>query len=196
MPFTEILGKPQDTVNANGFQLLDSLYSSGAVILENATEILTGKKAPIDAGLPLIGFSYKPESGLELLKYQWSQYPYLNKQRLTFSAVKQATDFSVSVVSPIAAGGNEVIPALVKRELLIKLLEKYCDAGGMFTVLTLWGTRTHCVLTGIDGVSGDGMDGTLFKMSFNKPNFDLTGADASMSDFMKKATNGGATPTQ
>lgn len=192
MPFTEILGKPQDTVNANGFQLLDSLYSSGAVILENATEILTGKKAPIDVGMPLIGFSYKPES-LELLKYGWSQYPYLNKQKLTFSAVKETTAFSVSVISPITTGGNTVVESLVKRELLAKLLEKYCDAGGMFTVLTLWGTRKHCLLVGMEGVSGDGMDGTLFKMSFTKPNFDLTGADASMSDFMKKATNGAAT---
>ena len=192
MAFTEILGKPQDTVNAGSYQILDSLYSDGAIILENATEILTGKKAPIEAGLPLIGFSYKPES-LELLKYGWSQYPYLNKQKLTFSAVKETTAFSVSVISPITTGGHSVVGELVKRELLAKLLEKYCDAGGMFTVLTLWGTRKHCVLTGMEGVSGEGMDGTLFKMSFMKPNFDLTGADASMSDFMKKATNGAAT---
>jgi hypothetical protein len=192
MAFTEILGKPQDTVNSSSYQILDSLYSGGAVILENATEILTGKKPLIDAGIPLIGFSYKPESGLELLKYQWSQYPYLNKQKLTFSAVKQATDFSVSVISPITTDGP-VIVTIALRELLIKLLEKYCNAGGMFTVLTLWGTQRHCVLTGLDGIGADGtMDGTLFKMSFNKPNFDLTGADASMSDFMTKATNGAA----
>ena len=193
MALMEILGNPQDTVNATGYQILDSLYSDGAVILENAVEILTGKKAPIDAGLPLVGFSYKPES-LELLKYSWSQYPYLNKQKLTFAAVKEATTFSVAVISPIAAGGNEVIPSLIKRELLLTLLEKYCDAGGMFTVLTLWGTRKHCVLSGLDGVAGEGMDGTLFKMSFSKPNFDLTGADASMSDFMSKATNKAAVP--
>lgn len=192
MAFTEILGNPQDVTTLNSYALLDRIYSDGAIVLENATEIFTGKKPVIDVGLPLVGFSFKPDGNLELLKYQWSQYPYLNKQKLTFAAVKQPTDFSVTVISPITSGGATIVVTLALREMLKKLLETYCDAGGMFTIATLWGTLRHCVLTGLDGVSGDAMDGTLFKMSFNKPNFDLTGADESMSDFMAKATNGAA----
>ncbi|HOT63485.1 MAG TPA: hypothetical protein PLU93_11555, partial [Treponemataceae bacterium] len=78
MAFTEILGNPQDVTTLNSYALLDRIYSDGAIVLENATEILTGKKPVIDVGLPLVGFSFKPDGNLELLKYQWSQYPYLN----------------------------------------------------------------------------------------------------------------------
>ena len=188
-----LLGSAQPTNNITGFSLLDSIYSENAVILENATSIFSGKESVLpEVGLPLIGFRYKPEGNLELLKYRWSQYPYLNKANLTFAAVKDTTDFSVSVISPIT-GDTPVAASIGMRAGLVTLLDKYCSRGGMFTVITLWGTKRHCVLTDLSGIAeGDTMDGVLFKMSFNQPNFDMTGADESMSDFMKRATNGGA----
>lgn len=188
-----LIGKAQPTVSINGYSLLDATYSDNAVILENALEIFSGAKSPLPSiGFPLIGFQYKPESGIELLKYRWSQYPYLNKANLTFAAVKEATDFSVSVISPITNGTN-VILSIALRTALVALLTEYCNRGGMFTVLTLWGTKQHCLLTDLAGIGQDGvMDGVLFKMTFTQPNFDLTGADESMSDFMKRASNGAA----
>jgi hypothetical protein len=192
MAFTSILGNPASVSDTGSYALLDAVYSNSAVILEDATEVLTGKKPTINPGLPLIGFSYKPDGGINLLKYEWSKYPYLNKQMLTHAAVKQTSQFSVTVVSPISTGGRGVVPSILTRELMVKLLGKYCDAGGKFTVLTLWGSMKHCLLTDLEGLSGDTMDGTLFKMHFERPNFDLTGADAQMSDFMSKAGRGAA----
>lgn len=192
MAFNEILGKPQSVVDIKSYEILDAIYSNGAVILEDATEILTGKRPALNIGIPLIGFYYKPDSGMSLLKYEWSQYPYLNKQMLTHAAVKQMTPFSVTVANPIGPNGGLLASNIVARELLVKLLEKYADRGGRFTVITLWGTRKHCLLADLEGISGDTMDGTLFKMHFVRPNFDMTLASQQMSDFMSKATAGAA----
>lgn len=187
-----LIGKTSPTTNIDGFQILDAVYSKGAVILEDVVEVFKGSIPNLPSvGVPLIGFEYKPDSGIELLKFRWSQYPYLNKAKLTFAAVKDATDFSVTAISAIGVEGG-LVQQLAVRAALVTLLDKYCSRGGKFTVLTLWGIKTHCVLTDLSGVSGDSMDGTLFKMSFNQPNYDLTGADSSMSDFMQKLTNGAA----
>ena len=195
MALTDIIGQAQDVVNTAAYLLLDGLYSSGAVILENPVAVFKQNKSllglELEIPVPLIGFNYKPEGTIELLKYQWSEYPYLNKQVLTNAAIKQTTKFSVQVIDPIS-GNNPVLLALLKREGLKMLLEKYTDAGGMFTVMTLWGAIKHCVLTDLAGVSGEAMDGTNFIMSFMKPNINIGTADKQLSDFMSNAQAGGA----
>lgn len=187
-----LIGKGSPSVTTIGYELLDARYSKTAVILENVTEVFKGSLPSLPSiGVPLVGFEYKPDGGIELLKFRPSQYPYLNKAKLTFASVKDATDFSVTVINAITPDGPLALQ-LAKRLALVTLLDKYCSRGGMFTVNTLWGTKTHCVLTGLDGIAGEAMDGVLFKMSFNQPNYDMTGADESMSDFMQRVTNGAA----
>lgn len=190
---TGLIGKSSPITTTTGYELLDAVYSNACVILEDVGEVFQGRFGNIPGlGFPLIGFSYKPEGGIELLKFRWSQYPYLNKAKLTFAAVKEATDFSVSVISPITPE-SPLMVAQIQRATLVALLNKYVSRGGKFTVITMWGTKTHCVLTGLTGISeGNTMDGTLFKMDFNQPNYDLSGADESMSDFMKRLTKGAA----
>lgn len=188
-----LVGKNPPSSNTPSYELLDAVYSKSCVILEDLATVFTGVYSPLPSiGVPLIGFEYKPESGIELLKFRWSQYPYLNKAKLTFAAVKEATDFSVTVISPVTVG-SPLIAGIALRTAMVTLLEKYCSRGGKFTVITLWGTKRHCVLTDLVGIGEDGtMDGTLFKMSFNQPNYDLSGATNSMTQFMQTITNGGA----
>lgn len=188
-----LIGKLPPSSNTFSFELLDAVYSKSCVILEDIATIFTGISSPLPSiGVPLIGFEYKPDSGIELLKFRWSQYPYLNKAKLTFAAVKESTDFSVTVISPIT-NGSPLVVGVALRTALVTLLDKYCSRGGKFTVITLWGTKSHCVLTDLQGIGEEGtMDGTLFKMSFNQPNYDLSGVTGAMTEFMQSVTNGGA----
>ena len=190
-----LIGTTSPAVSVNGYEILDAIYSKTCVILEDVFDIFKGVQgfsglSNVGIGVPLIGFEYKPEGNIELLKYTWSQYPYLNKAKLTFAAVKEVTGFSVSVISPITTGGSVVVN-LALRLALVTFLEKYCNRGGKFTIVTLWGTKKHCVLTDLTGISQDDvMDGVLFKMTFTQPNFDMSSAEESMNDFMQKVTNG------
>jgi hypothetical protein len=194
MAMTDLLGQAVQQNQVSNYQILDSIYSEGAIILNNATEILLGKSvgSSLDIPVPLIGFKYKPMGTIELIKYEYSEYPYLSKQMVSNAGVKQATRFSVQLLDPIT-GSNPVILAVVKRQVLQTLLDKYAAGGGLFTILTLWGSVTNCLLEGLEGVEGssNGSDGVNFVMHFYKPNFDTAAVQKKLSSSLASLTNGG-----
>lgn len=192
MASIDLIGSAQDYVNAGSYQILDTLYSQNCVLLNNAIEIISGKTGGLNSiPLPLIGFQYKPTGSIELLNFSYSSYPYLNKQQITNSVIQNQTRFSLLLMDPIN-GSNPVVAALLKRQTLIKLLEKYQNAGGLFTVLTLWGTISNCVLESFYGVeSGEGLNGTSFMCNFMKPLFDTSSASSQLSSTLNSLSNGG-----
>jgi hypothetical protein len=195
MAMTDLLGKTQVSVKLTNYQILDTIYSNAAVILNNAAEVLLKQSATsvYNIPVPLVGFSYKPMGTIELLKYEYSEYPYLSKQMVSNAGVKQATRFTVQVIDAIASS-NIVLEAIAKRQLLQTMLDKYAAAGGLFTVLTLWGTITNCLLEGMEGVEGQstGSDGVLFNIHFYKPNFDTAATTDKLSSSLSSLTSGGA----
>jgi hypothetical protein len=194
MAMTDLLGKASQATQVTNYQILDTIYSKGAVILNNATEILLGKTAgsSLNFPVPLIGFSYKPMGTIELIKYEYSEYPYLSKKMISNSGVKQSTRFTVQVLDPITSS-NSVALAVVKRKLLQNLLDKYAAGGGLFTILTLWGSITNCLLEGLEAVEGqsNGSDGVNFVLRFYKPNFDTSSVQKKLSSTLSSLSSGG-----
>lgn len=172
---TQFLGKMpivQDINSAIGGPakiILDLIYEDNAVILENVNALIP--VLPINIPFPLIGFKYKILGELEIAKFAWSEYPYLNKRMTVNASIQQVAKFSVQLIDPIYSG-NSVVKAITKRNLLMRGLEQYALAGGMVTVNTQWCTLTHCIIERIAGVQDQNtQDGNLFRIDLIKPNF-------------------------
>lgn len=196
---TDIIGKQKSTdVSRATYTILDDIFSNTAIWLQNVIEIvnipiLSQNSFIKSIPLPLIGFSYRPIGEMELLSYEWSQYPYLSKQVITNAGVKQPTRFSVDVFSVISLE-NPIALNILKISALVKLLDNYVAKGGLFTILTMFGPITDCVLEKITGFAGDEMiDGTHLRFSFFKPNIDTTAAVAQqVTDLISKINLGSA----
>jgi len=196
---TDILGTSKSTdISSADYTLLDDIFSYNAIWLQNAIElsnipILSQFELTKNVPLPLIGLAYKPVGEIEFLSYEWSQYPYLSKQIITNAGIKQATRFALDVYS-VLNGSNPVALNLLKVSAIIKFLDGYIAKGGLFTVLTLYGFITDCVLEKITGISdGEMLDGTHLRFNFLKPNIDTTVIVAKqVSDLVNKINLGGA----
>ena len=198
---TDILGKPKSTDISNAtYTLLDDIFSYNAIWLQNAIElsnipILSQNEFSKNISLPLIGFQYKPVGNIELLKYAWSQYPFLSKQVITNSGMKQATKFSVDVFSVIS-DSNPVAINLLKIQTIMDLLDMYIAKGGLFTILTLYGFITNCVCADVYGVSdGEMLDGTHLRFDFIKPNISSVKSVVKQVADVINGINIGAAPT-
>lgn len=175
---TEILGSAKSTDVSHGtYTMLDDIFSNTAVWLQNAIElsnmpVLSQNNLTKSIPLPLIGFAYKPAGEIELISYEWSQYPYLSKTIMTNAGVKQMTRFAVDVYS-VLTPENTVAINLLKISSLTFLLDNYVAKGGLFTILTMFGPITDCVLEKITGISdGEMVDGTHLRFNFLKPNIE------------------------
>ena len=136
--------------------LLDMVYRHNALLLDDAISLIGGSfigglaSAP-SIPLPLVGFVYETPSTVELLKYSYSEYPYLNKSLIINSYLRENTQFRVVAYRQITAS-NPVILNIATNEILYKTLETYCNNGGTFTLLTMWGTFNNLVLEGLNGI--------------------------------------------
>ncbi len=185
-----------------GYQILDDIYSHSAIVLQDANTIFNipiisplFSGSPVgDVGLPLIGLAYKTEGDVELLNYAWAEYPFLSKQIITNAGVKQPTVFSIDAYSVIS-GANPIALNIFKVQKIVEYLEEYVAKGGLFTILTLFGTIQDCVLERISGVSDDqGPDGTHLKMIFRKTNISSINAVVNnLTSLIQQFDAGGAT---
>lgn len=201
---TDILGKarPTDISNAD-YILLDDIFSYNAIWLQNAIElfkipVLSEYELTKNIPLPLIGLAYRPIGEIELINYEWAQYPYLSKQVITNAGIKQPTRFAVDVYSVfkggnILSGGNTVALNLLKISTIVSLLNQYVAKGGLFTILTLYGFITDCVLEKITGISdGEMVDGTHLRFNFLKPNIDtIAKIPKELTDIISRINVGG-----
>lgn len=186
-----ILGTESPVTKVVNYQAFDITYSRLAILLKDTVNILSKSPINIDIPVPLIGFYVRPVGELEILKYEWSTYPYVSRQVLTNGNIKKEVRFSVELLDPLNQE-NPLWLALIKRQLLTFLMDKYCTNGGRFTILTLWGTMDNCVLENFVGINAEeGTQGTSYRLDFVKPNFTVGGLLSRLSGAMSSLQGGG-----
>lgn len=154
---------------------LDTIYRYNALLL---SDLKTIGGLPFNAPIPIVGFVYENPSTLEMLKYEYSEYPFLNKTLITNSYTKQNTRFSIRSYRAITAY-NGIATNIALNEALYYGIEYYCDRGGTFKLLTMWGAFSNLVLESLQIIppSGNEVGGIGFEWHFRKIPFDTTNAE-------------------
>lgn len=124
-------------------------------------------------GFPLVGFTFLPPQNIEILKYTYSEYPYINKAVIANNMMKEPTQITLQALRPITTGNN-ILANFAANWLGIKYyIEKYCDFGGLWTIITQWGVRSNYLLTDLKGTMPVGNQaGVGFEFTFKRYNFD------------------------
>lgn len=123
--------------------------------------------------LPLIGFTFQPPQGMEILKYSYSEYPYLNQAVIANNMQKEPTQITMRALRPITLGNNIMTNFVVNWVGIKYYIEKYCDYGGLWTIITQWGVRSNYLLTDLKGTMPVGNQaGVGFEFTFKRYNFD------------------------
>lgn len=185
-----------NVVNLSGLQVTnpskifaETIFQKNRIFLNDLTTLI-GAGLPVP--LPLVGFDYMPMDRVELLKYSYSEYPYLNREAITNTYIKQPLRFSVLGIKPITRLNNLFVSFALNISIM-QLLELYCDMGGTFLVITPWNVITPCVCESIEGVQvceGD-IGGQGFLFTFKRPNI-YEDTTSSQSAFIKAISAGGA----
>lgn len=167
---------------------LDYIYRHNALLLSDVVYITGLGNASIP--LPIVGFVYENPHALEMLKYEYSEYPYLNKTLITNSYTKQNTKFSLRSYRAITSN-NGVATNIALNEALYYGIEYYCDRGGTFKMLTMWGAFSNLVLESLQIVqAGDNQLGGIgFEWQFRKIPFDTTNAERIYSNTIASRSN-------
>lgn len=155
--------------------ILDLVFRDNALVMNYSHLLLPGGEllntiagGGVPTPLPIIGFSFEHPSQLNFLKYQYSEYPFLDRAMVANSFVKDVGGVQVRGLRPITRG-NPVILNYTMNKLLIKLIERYADQGGTWTLNTMWGPVSNLVLESLDGVKEDNATGGVaFDFTFRR----------------------------
>lgn len=188
---SQFLGTTQPNIeHAKTYEAISTIYNKMAVLLVDSVNVFTDMLMQIPLPLPLLGFEYNFDGNIELLRYQWGEYPYLNRQLLAYGAIKENPTFTVKLHKVISSF-NPFETHFVTNELFIRALEYYIDLGGTFWVLTPWGTREYCVVESVGGeVNEGGQVGITFAITFKKLNFITNIAEKTTSSIIKSISMG------
>lgn len=148
-----ILGSVSIPLGKAGYKALELTYTHNALWLDDAASMLAssfGASGMLSAvasavKVPLLGFYYDNPEDMEILSYEYSEYPYLNKSQIVNSFRIANTPITVNAYRAITPN-NGVITNILLNELVYTTLKKYCDNGGTFTLMTMWGAYTDLVL--------------------------------------------------
>lgn len=170
--------------------ILDFAFRDRAIILRESL-LLKSEKMNGLLPSPLIGFTFDTPSNIQLLKYNYCEYPYLNKTMIVNSLVKENNEISITGSRPITRG-NSVIMNTVLNQVLVNALEIYASRGGTFIMLTMWGIIQDLVLEELTGKPTDGgVGGVLFDFKFKKINFvNMKQANKVSDNILGKASGG------
>lgn len=183
-------------LNNGGHGVLDLIFRDCALILSD-TKILYADKVQNMANkggkfggmlnkvvnalpaipLPIVGFSFQSPTNLNILKYNYSEYPMFGRLSIVNSMTKEMGEITITGLRPITRGNPIALNYVLNQFALVKLIEAYADAGGLWTLNTMWGTYNNLVLTSLDGVTAEGtsLGGTAFTFSFKRVNFHAIG---------------------
>lgn len=139
--------KKLPTLQRVNYETYKLAFKDMAIWLQNS---LTAFKfnANVSIPLPLVGFTYEVPSQLELLRYSYSQSPYLNKMQVSTSYIKETTTIVVRA-KKVITNINTIPVNITTNMALVKALELYCDNGGLFTMLTPYGILTNMALVNL-----------------------------------------------
>ena len=83
-------------VQSAGLTILDYLFQKNAIILNDLLTIMSGGSnlnalggLGVNLPLPLLGFEFKTPHEVELLKYSYSEYPYVSKTLITNAYMRE-----------------------------------------------------------------------------------------------------------
>lgn len=168
-------------------------FRDSALWLANAMVAVNGftASASVSAPLPLLGFAYENPLNLELLKYSYSSYPYLNKAQITNAYIKEETNITIRANRAIT-NVNTLPIAITTNLLLVAALETYCDAGGLFTLVTPYKIIKNLALVSLKGYEvepksqpfGIGFEFELVKINVS------SSASSSLSSSISNLTSG------
>lgn len=163
--------------------ILDLVFKDCCLIMQN-TSLLTGWTS-LDIPFPILGFQFQTPEEIELLKYEYTKYPALNRAFVGNTFQKQSTTVSVVGLRPITRYNPVALNYLLNNIGIKFYIEKYADKGGLWTILTMWGNMTDLVLTDLKGVKVEGteMGGIGFEFTFEKLQF------SSLETMLEKVSN-------
>lgn len=128
------VGKSAGTLFFDGTRaILDLVYRDAALVLLDAGTLISGSAN----AAPLFGFTYEAPSSYTLLKYQYSEHPYLNRQSIISGYVKENTELTINSRMALTFGNGLVQAIAITKGLLIAV-EKYCDQGGRFGLINVY----------------------------------------------------------
>lgn len=181
--------------SGTGGMILDLVFRDCALLFSNTKLLISPKLGALGAPIPLpiLGFSFDVPEEIGILKYEYTEYPLLNKQVVANSFLKEPVDISVSAIRPIRRN-NPVALNYITNRTLIALIEKYCDNGGLWTLNTGWGIFSDLALTELSGTktgdhAGADLGGVGFNFRLRKMHFDNTFATSKISSLLKKLTS-------
>lgn len=202
MGLTNLFTKSSDTKYLITKTILDLMFRDCCVWMSNPELVFTKEKINnklgtglssasdfiSQTGFPLLGFQFQQPKKVELLKYSYSEYPFLNRNVVVNAMQKEMTSITLTGLRPIVPG-NPVLLNYVINMLGLKLyIEKYCDYGGTWSINTMWGVRSNYVLTDLNGVNVSnegGLGGVGWEFTFKRLNMDAT----TMSESVSKSNN-------
>lgn len=194
---------PDYSSSNSGKKALDLTYRHSVILLSDAVsmglqaagiELGSTASAILDAvaTIPLLGFVYETPNRVDILKYRYSDYPYLNKSLIVNSYIRDHTRFAVRAHRLITKS-NPVPINIAANEGYYHMLKEYCDRGGTFTLTTMWGIFSGCVLEDLVGVAPEkdnGIGGTSFEFRFMKLDFEGGGALKAVGNALKSLSSG------
>lgn len=207
---TTLFSKDSNTKFVLTKTILDLMFRDCCVIMQTPSLIFTSMKSLesgstgvgvgigsnlIDkTGFPLLGFQFQQPKKLELLKYSYSEYPFLNRNVVANAMQKELTTVTLQGLRPVIAGNPVLVNYVVNTLGLNLYIEKYCDFGGLWNINTMWGLRRNYVLESLNGTLPVGeVGGVGWEFTFKRLNFDSTTMSQSVARASSKvAILGGA----
>lgn len=134
-------------------------------------------------GIPLVGFSFQQPSSFDILDYEYTKYPFIDRSVIANNMLKKTTKITLQGLRPITAGNPVIINYIMNTLGLNKYIEKYCDMGGLWMIHTMWGTRRNYALTNLRGTKPVGeVGGVGWEFTFERLNFSDIDSASSMND--------------
>jgi len=170
-------------------KVLDLVFTDSALLLQNL-EILWGASFKFGIPLPLLGFSFKTPSRIEFLRYQYAEYPFLNKSVVANASLKQTTNIAITAYRPIYKG-NGIVTNYAFNQALRAGIETYCDKGGLFMLNTMWGVIRNLALESLSGEPTENeMGGVVWNFEFKRLLFSEVSSEKQKSTAIQNATQG------
>ena len=188
MAITNVINVAGLDVTATGKVLIETVFQRNVILLNDVAKLL-GIGLPIP--LPLIGFEYDPIPRMELLKFSYPKTPFLSREAVTNSYIKETTNFQIIANKPIT-GFNSFLLNFATNQAILNVLDSYLKAGGTFTIISPWGVVTNCLCNLVEGIQigQNDVGGQAFSFKFEKANIyeDITGT---LNPFMASLSAGG-----
>lgn len=184
-----VIGDPiKAGAHNGGLTFIKTLFQDFPLLLNDVPRIFYKQIGIVSVPLPLIGLTYAPPNEVELLKFSYSEYPYIDKTVVVNSYRQEPTKFSVVAYRPLSVtptsdqqghinsfpqSGNNVIVNFIANELTYNVLQFYGRAGGTFSLVTQWGIVSNLLLEELNGVNIETktMGGEAFLFKFKRALF-------------------------